>query len=403
MINESGKALVQSKRLTKIKVAILVILFLALGGLQLKYLYGKMADENIGKDFIEYWSTGRLLLDGDNPYSIEKIYDLQKLMGRTNDYPLMMYNPPWTLTFILPFCMQNYNLSKLLWMLFNFGLVVFCADWAWRFYGGSYNTRILSLIITFTFVPTLFVLNMGQIAPLILLGVVGFLHFEKHKYWGLAGFALPLIAIKPHLLCLFWIALLLWVFDRGKWRIIFNGILAGLVVTIIPISYDLNLFNQYINTIVNCSPSSWQTATIGTLLRIYYGPEKQWLQFLPLILGILWFLVYWCKHKKTWEWNQQIPLIFLVSLMISPHAWSMDYPVLLPIIIHLAIQLIQSQQGRLIKLAIAVYLIINGSILIMHFLRINDCFFSWIIPALLISYSIFSIQIEQRKLLTLKC
>ena len=81
--------------------------------------------------------------------------------------------------------------------------------------------RILAVIIAFTFVPTLFVLNMGQIAPLILLGVVGFLHFEKHKYWGLAGCALPLIAIKPHLLYLFWIALLLWVFDRGKWRIIY--------------------------------------------------------------------------------------------------------------------------------------------------------------------------------------
>ena len=281
-------------------------------------------------------------------------------------------------------------------------LSFFARKWSWRLYGGLYNNRILAVIIAFTFVPTLFVLNMGQTAPLILLGVVGFLYFEKHKYWGLAGCALPFIAIKPQLLYLFWIALLLWVFDRGKWRIIIGGILTGLVITIIPLRYNFHLFNQYLNTIlnVNSSPSAFQTATIGTLLRIYYGHEKQWLQFLPLLFGTVWFLFYWHKRKKTWEWTQQIPLIFLVSLMISPHAWSVDYPVLLPIIILTAIQLIQSQQPRLIKLAIAVYLIINCSALIMRFLNINECFFFWIIPALLISYSILIIQLEQKKVIS---
>jgi hypothetical protein len=402
VIVESEKAIVKSERLHTVKIAIALIIVLLLGSSQLKYLYGKMSDESVGNDFISYWSSGRLLLLGDNPYSIEKVFNLQKSMGRTKNYPLIMYNPPWTLTFILPFCLQNYYLSKLLWLFFNFGLVVFCADWSWRFYGGSYNNRILAVIIAFTFVPTLFVLKMGQTAPLILLGVVGFLYCEKNKYWGLAGCALPLIAGKPQLLYLFWIALLLWVFDRGKWQIIISGILTGLVITIIPLSYNFHLFNQYLNTIlnVNSSPSAFQTATIGTLLRIYYGPEKQWLQFLPLFFGTIWFLVHWRRHKRTWEWTQQIPVIFLVSLMISPHAWSVDYPVLLPIIILTAIQLIQSQQTRFIKLAIVVYLIINGAALIMLFLNINECFFFWMIPALLISYSILRIQLEQKKVIS---
>ena len=72
---------------------------------------------------------------------------------------------------------------------------------------------------------------------------------------------------------------------------------------------------------------------------------------------------------------------------------------LLPIIILTCNPINPKPAARLIKLAIAVYLIINGSALIMHFLRINDCFFFWIIPALLISYSILRIQIEQRKVI----
>ena len=137
MLVESEKTIVKSERLHSAKIAIVLFIVLLLGSLQLKYLYGKMADESVGNDFISYWSAAHLLLLGDNPYSPEKVFVLQKLMGRTKNYPLIMYNPPWTLTFILPFCLQNYYLSKLLWLVFNFGLVVFCAEMVlaslWRF------------------------------------------------------------------------------------------------------------------------------------------------------------------------------------------------------------------------------------------------------------------------------
>jgi len=390
MTDKSPKATVQPGKTRNRKTAVLVLLVLALGCLELHHLYNRMADENIGKDFIAYWPSGRLLLAGENPYAIEKVYAFQKSLGRTIDYPLLMYNPPWTLAFTLPFCLQNYRLSKFLWLLFNLALVIACADWTWRIYGGAHDKRIAALLIAFTFVPVLFVLNMGQTAPLILLGVVFFCYCAKHNYWILAGWALAPVAVKPHLLSLFWLALLLWILDRGQWRTALSAILTGSIVTILPLSLNASIFSHYIQALRQCPPGMWQTATIGTMLRMYYGPDKQWLQFLPLVLGTLWFLAYWRKHKKTWEWPHQLPILLSVSLMIAPHAWTMDYAVLLPAILLTAIRLMQSRRENLMKCAVIVYLAINGVALSLHFLHIDDCFSFWMLPALLVSYLILN-------------
>lgn len=45
-------------------------------------------------DFIEYWASARLLLTGNNPYSLSELSSLQKSVGWNHDKPLIMWNPP---------------------------------------------------------------------------------------------------------------------------------------------------------------------------------------------------------------------------------------------------------------------------------------------------------------------
>src|ERR671919_249973 len=66
-------------------------------------------------DFIEYWASARLLLTGNNPYSPEQHLALQRLVASDTEQPLMMWNPPWTLFFLLPFGLVSFSVGHLLW------------------------------------------------------------------------------------------------------------------------------------------------------------------------------------------------------------------------------------------------------------------------------------------------
>ena len=83
-------------------------------------------------DFVQYWSAGRLQLQGRNPYSPELLLQVQRAAGRTGDRPLMMWNPPWTLFFVMPFAAVSHPVARLLWLLLALSqrlvVPIFCGD-----------------------------------------------------------------------------------------------------------------------------------------------------------------------------------------------------------------------------------------------------------------------------------
>src|SRR5439155_9312936 len=100
-------------------------------------------------DFVEYWGAGRLFLADGNPYSWDAMLELEKSAGMEpylspetgEEMPLMMFNPPWTLVFVMPFAQASFALSRLMWFVLGLGLVILCADAIWRTYCGAPNWR----------------------------------------------------------------------------------------------------------------------------------------------------------------------------------------------------------------------------------------------------------------------
>src|SRR5262249_12988795 len=84
-------------------------------------------------DFIAYWSAGRQIASGANPYDWQALLALQQPLGWTESFPNMMYYPPWTLPFVLPFGALPFAVSRLLWLLLHLCLVLACADGIWRY------------------------------------------------------------------------------------------------------------------------------------------------------------------------------------------------------------------------------------------------------------------------------
>src|SRR6266849_560672 len=77
-------------------------------------------------DFVEYWAAGRLNAHGENPYDGANLLPLEREAGRDTDVPVMMWNPPWTLTFVMPIGLLESRLGQLIWLLLHLGVILFC-------------------------------------------------------------------------------------------------------------------------------------------------------------------------------------------------------------------------------------------------------------------------------------
>jgi hypothetical protein len=344
-------------------------------------------------DFVEYWAAGRLCLTNGNPYSWDAMLELEKSVGMKPDHspttgeetPLMMFNPPWTLVFVMPLALPSFALSRLLAFVLGVGLVIFCADAIWRIYGGAIEKRWLAWLVALTFVPTLQVLQMGQIGPLILLGLVAFLFYVHESGWA-AGIATVLIAIKPHLFGVFAAALFLWTVHQRRWSI-FAG--AALTVTIIMaclLGANPHLMDQYWHCMTVHSPRDCRTPILGSLLRAMFGPNQFWLQVVPQSVGLVWVAIYWYRRRDHWDWHEELPLLVLVSLLTTPYgAWPFDLVVLLLPVIEIAARARLASRQQL-TIMIAVYLAIQLPAMAMSVAGVDLFYFVWMPPALLLSY-----------------
>jgi Glycosyltransferase family 87 len=348
------------------------------------------------RDFVEYWAASRLLLTGSNPYGPQELFELQRSVGWTDSIPLLMWNPPWTLSFILPFGLASFDVAQVLWLLLNTFIVLFCAKELWLVYGGLPTAYRRAWLVVLTFAPAYLVLILGQIGPLILLGLVGFLLCARNKYWKWAGACTILVSIKPHLLYLFWIALVLWIFEKRQWQLMIGAMVSGFIAAAIPLLFSPSVYADYMQLNATAklpTPYDWQTPTIGVAARLFFGGEKIWLQFVPCFIGISWLLFHWHKFKNHWEWTEQLPILIVASLATAAFAWSFDYIVLLPAIIQAASWL--SRRPVLFRESpvVIVYVIIMALYVLVFFLSPNDFWRFWLGPAFAIAYLIFHRQV----------
>ena len=334
-------------------------------------------------DFIEYWAAAKLTLGGENAYDGSKLLPLQQAAGRDTNEAIMMWNPPWSLAVVLPLGLLPAREAQLLWLLVNLAAIGFCGDRLWVRLGGRPESRWIGWAAALGFLPTLFALQSGQIGPLLLLGGVLFLECERRGWPILAGAATLLLAVKPHLAYLVWLAILCQAVggSRVAARMILGGVVAGLFATLLALSFNPALPAQYADAMANRPPAQWVSPTLGTVLRLVFGQDLFRLQFLPMIAGLVWFAFHWRNRRTAGDWGDQLPPLLLVSFVTAPYgAWPFDMVLLLPAAIRLVV---------LRKPAILVALVaINLACLAMNLLETGSFPFIWVSPAMLVLYAI---------------
>ena len=124
----------------------------------------------------------------------------------------MMRNPPVAFPLALPLGFMSPKTALIVWLLSSLGGTFLSTVLVWSMEGRPHNRLHLVGLI---FPPVFACLAAAQFGVLLLLGVVLFLYLYLHQSRpGLAGAALLLCSLKPHLFLPFGLVLIAWCISR---------------------------------------------------------------------------------------------------------------------------------------------------------------------------------------------
>jgi Glycosyltransferase family 87 len=356
-------------------------------------------------DYFHLWAAGKLNIQGKDPFSDQLVEQLRIFEGGNPSITKIsvMLNPPWFITILIPFSLLSYPISRLVWLIFSIIQLLLSAMIFWHIYSGVRKLRWLAVLAVFIFGPTISMLMKGQITSVAVLGIALFLYFsnDRRKDW-LAGISISLITVKPQTVILFWIILALWIIKEKRWIIPFSFCLSIITLSLITVSLNHAVFIEYFVIFSSYKISDWATPTIGSYLRFFWlGIDKFWLQYLPAIIGGAWAVYYWFKHHQAWNWEKELPIILLASLVLSPYSWSYDLVISIPAIILVTHWLIKERKHWINLFVVLIYLSINTLDLFLH-QKLDEFWFIWLAPVFLLFYLLlqkyFSIETANAKL-----
>jgi hypothetical protein len=314
------------------------------------------------QDFIEYWTAAHLFLTHQNPYSISEMMELQKPLGWAEPLPLMFLDPPWVLPFVLPVAfLSSYSLAWSMWILTITASLVFCSRILLNIYCEDVripqisDTPFLRGLFIFSFYPVLLCLKFTKTTPLLLLGIAAFIWFHRRNKFIAAGLSLSLVALKPNVVYLVLLALVL----TRSWKVIASSGFAVAALSCIAMLMDHNIFPEYLKFIRSPYMALYPSA-LGWVLRLPFSsdPSTSWMQWVPMLGGLIWFGFYWRRHRGDWSWEEQMPILLTASLLTTSYARLYDQALLALPVVYLFGQYVRAQ-GLIARKYIAIYTAVN--------------------------------------------
>ena len=303
-------------------------------------------------DFITYWSAARVYLAGGNPYDPAQLAPLQQVFGPVMLEMTTFWYMPWTLPFLAPLGWLAYSAAFLLCFGMSLACVLVGLGLVANRYGGHARSSWLSLGLALAFAPLAIALVLGQITPLLLFGLAGFLYCETRRRDLLAGCALAAVSVKPQLLYLFWVALLFWLIGTRRWRVVLGALLPVAAGCLVVALTNPGALLGYLRS-VNYAAYSIPPTLISAL-----GLPK-WVSLAVPCLAVLWFAWYWRKHGASWQWQRELPLLVILSLATTPVVWTADLVLLLLPLVAIMARL--SARSRALAAALGFYLLLNAA------------------------------------------
>ena len=283
------------------------------------------------RDFVEYWAAGQQLVHHANPYDGVAIRALELSIGFPPTAPtLYLGNPPTALWLVMPLGFVSPTVGEWLWEIVLLLCLIFSVHTI-RGMLGSQQSRLYLLL--FAFAPVMTCLLAGQIALFLLLGLVLFLRLHpRHPF--LAGAALWLCLLKPHLFLPFGIVLIAWILFTRNYKVVAGTASALVLSSLTATALEPGIWSHYRAMMHEQRIDQLDLPSISVLLRQQMYPHSFWVQCLPALAGCIWGLFYFFGNRNEWSWLKHGSLLMLVSVVAAPYSWFMDQTILIPSLLY---------------------------------------------------------------------
>lgn len=286
-------------------------------------------------DVVSYWTAAQQLLHHANPYDSAAILGPELAVGFPRDAQVMlMRNPPWALSLVLPLGLLGVRAGSLVWTLMLLGCLIASVRMLGEMMAaksrqalGTQEGRMHLLGLAFG--PALLCVLAGQSSLFVLLGLVLFLKLHGTRPY-LAGSALYLCALKPHLFLPLGTGLLFWIVATQSYRLLLGFLATISAATLAAMAFDPMVWTHYFQMMQSSGIATEFISCPAVALRFLVDPRAVWLQSLPAALGCVWAGLYYWKNCAAWDWIQHGALLLVVSVVVCPYAWVTDQAVLLP-------------------------------------------------------------------------
>ncbi len=318
----------------------------------------KIRSSVASRDSIQYWATGKLLVHHQNPYSVRDVEALERSAGYSSDRPLMFRCPPWALWIVvLPGLLTAYW-AWIVWVTLLLVSLVISMRLTWRIYGDGEKPSAVFLLAGYLFAPVPACLVAGQVGLLLLLGIAMFLAFEEDRPF-LAGAALMIPMVKPHIFALIWPIIAIWILMRKRWSILAGFAGAFLLAMVVAIAFDPPVFAHYREMLRQQAIQKEFIPALSGMIRALFFRRHFWVQFVPLALGLLWSAGYYWKNWESWNWRRHGLAVLVVAVLTTPYAWMTDEAILLPAMLQGFLWVSQAKLKARSQLAVILFACLN--------------------------------------------
>jgi hypothetical protein len=309
----------------------------------------------------------------------------------------MMYNPPWTLALAMPIGAVGFGLARSIWMPLQLLFTLWSVSQLWMLYGseGQSTRRVWFLALLWS--PTLLALRFGQLGPVILLGLVGFLACTVYRRDFAAGAFLALTLVKPQFVALVWLPVVLSAVVDRRWKVLAGASVAVAGASAVALSTNPLVFAQYFHLMSSAPPTlAFESPNIATVLRVFAGTKGGWAQYVPTAAGAAGVALWWYRRRSAWDWRDRLPgLVILSCLLTSYGGWAFDLVVLLVPVVALA-AIVTRRPGRQLRIVSGVvFLAVSFLALGMHAVRVPQAGFLWMTPVVAIAWWTLSRPVRQ--------
>ena len=292
-------------------------------------LLGWPASDYRHSDFFQFWAGSRLLFEGSDPYDRVQ---WARIYAREASGPLAMLAltgrsayPPWSMIVLLPLGALPFAAAAATWLIAQVTLVLWALLALARSAGCARRELVLLLGIAAAFQPLWLIVGGGNITGFMFAAFVVALLATLRGRPIVAGVALALLAVKPHLFLLAVPALFAVAPPPARPRIAIAGSIALALLVAVTLPFGSSLFGEWLASAADLQRTTGSNATVWTIGRVLPGGAVVGAALATYAVAVL--ILWWRAARRG-------PLELVagavpISLFVAPHGWSYDQVLLL--------------------------------------------------------------------------